>query len=199
MAYCFLVHLKKLTYPTHFILRAYFTTLFIQCFIMLEILVKFLFVNVYTLDKVSDNCWRNNLNVMFHLAESMVNDVVKRNCAQAFCFNYNDMIWALTRGNLSSGFVNNKGEDQPGQMHSMISTFILHFLESIISKLTLQAKFQFIASLCSRGDWFKSCLLETPKTGLSRRGPYHILELTYSVNNCQFLWTVSLHEHEGHF
>ena len=29
---------------------------------------------------------------MFSLAESMVDNVVKKNCPQAFCFNYNDMI-----------------------------------------------------------------------------------------------------------
>ena len=43
--------------------------------------------------------------------------------------------WALTRENLSLTFANNKGADQPTHLHRLISTFIIHFLESIISKL----------------------------------------------------------------
>ena len=33
------------------------------------------------------------------------------------------------------GFSNNKGADQPAHPRSLISTFVIHFLESIISKL----------------------------------------------------------------
>ena len=43
--------------------------------------------------------------------------------------------WALTRENLSSGFANNKGADQPAHLRSLISAFVIHLLESIISKL----------------------------------------------------------------
>ena len=32
-------------------------------------------------------------------------------------------------------FANNKGGDQPAYQHSLISTFVIHLLESIISKL----------------------------------------------------------------
>ena len=35
---------------------------------------------------------------------------------------------------LSSGFVNNKGADQPDYSHSLISAFVIHLLGSIISK-----------------------------------------------------------------
>ena len=45
--------------------------------------------------------------------------------------------WALTRENLPSGFANNKGADQPAHMRSLISTFVIHLLESIISRLAL--------------------------------------------------------------
>ena len=37
--------------------------------------------------------------------------------------------------NLSLGFANNNGEDQPVQWRSLISAFVIRFLESIISKL----------------------------------------------------------------
>ena len=45
------------------------------------------------------------------------------------------MIWASRRDNLSSGFANNKGADQPVHLHRLISAFVIRFLESIISKL----------------------------------------------------------------
>ena len=43
--------------------------------------------------------------------------------------------WASMRKNLSSGFANNKGTDQPVHLRRQISTFGIRFLESIISKL----------------------------------------------------------------
>ena len=45
------------------------------------------------------------------------------------------IIWASMQENLSSGFANNKGADQPAHPNSLISTFIICLLESIISKL----------------------------------------------------------------
>ena len=45
------------------------------------------------------------------------------------------MIWALTRENLSSEFVNNKGADQPVHLHRLISAFVIRLLESMISIL----------------------------------------------------------------
>ena len=44
-------------------------------------------------------------------------------------------IWALTRENLSSVFANNKGADQSAHPRILISTFVIHSLESIISRL----------------------------------------------------------------
>ena len=45
-------------------------------------------------------------------------------------------IWASTEQNLSSVFENNKGTDHPAHWHSLISAFVIHLLESIISKLS---------------------------------------------------------------
>ena len=43
---------------------------------------------------------------------------------------------ASTRENPSSGgYANNKGPDQPAHLHSLISAFVIHFLEIVISKL----------------------------------------------------------------
>ena len=44
-------------------------------------------------------------------------------------------IWALPRENLSSGFANHKGADQPAHMRSLISAFVIRFMESTISRI----------------------------------------------------------------
>ena len=46
-----------------------------------------------------------------------------------------NFIWALTRENLSLGFANNKGADQPAHPYNLIKAFVIHTLESIIVKL----------------------------------------------------------------
>ena len=43
--------------------------------------------------------------------------------------------WASTGENPSSGFVKNKDTDQPELPRRLISTFVISFLERIISKL----------------------------------------------------------------
>ena len=45
------------------------------------------------------------------------------------------LIVASTRENLSSGFANNKGADQPAHTRRLISAFVIRLLVSIISKL----------------------------------------------------------------
>ena len=44
-------------------------------------------------------------------------------------------IWALMAKNMSSKFANNSGADQPANLCSLISTFVICLLESIIYKL----------------------------------------------------------------
>ena len=44
-------------------------------------------------------------------------------------------IWASTPENLSLGFKNNKGADQAAHPRRLISTFVIPFMKSIISKL----------------------------------------------------------------
>ena len=51
------------------------------------------------------------------------------------CFLSSNFWWALMRENLSSGFENNKSSDQPAYTRSLISIFVIHLLESIMSKL----------------------------------------------------------------
>ena len=42
-----------------------------------------------------------------------------------------NIIWASTRENLSLGFANNKGADQPSHSRGLISLFVICFLERI--------------------------------------------------------------------
>ena len=59
-------------------------------------------------------------------------------------------IWASRRENLSSGFENNEGPDQPAHLHRLISAFVIHFLERIIIYTRIyKGIFNFLASLCS--------------------------------------------------
>ena len=52
------------------------------------------------------------------------------------------LIWAAIRENLLREFANNTGADQPAYPRSLISAFVIRFLESIIVNL-LQMTFQF--------------------------------------------------------
>ena len=45
--------------------------------------------------------------------------------------------WAATRENLLLGFCDNKGADQPAHPRSLISAFVIHVLESKISRLAI--------------------------------------------------------------
>ena len=54
------------------------------------------------------------------------------------CREHNNMgfnLWALMRKNLSPGFANNKGADQPAHPCRLISAFVIRFLECNINKL----------------------------------------------------------------
>ena len=51
------------------------------------------------------------------------------------CNHGNRYKWASTRENTPLGFVNNKGADQPAHTRSLNSVFVIHVLESTISKL----------------------------------------------------------------
>ena len=73
--------------------------------------------------------------------------------------------WASTRENLSLGFVNNIGADQPVHPRSLISTFVFYFLESIISKLAMNEISIFLLVSVAEQAGLNLTLAETPKTG----------------------------------
>ena len=74
-------------------------------------------------------------------------------------------IWALMQENLSLGFANNKGADQPAHLHSLISTFVIRLLESIISKLATSEISLFQLVCVAEETGFSLAFSETPKTG----------------------------------
>ena len=61
--------------------------------------------------------------------------------------------------------MNNKGADQPAHLHSLISTFVIRLLESIISKLATSeiSIFQLVSVAEETG--LSLTFPETPKTG----------------------------------
>ena len=56
---------------------------------------------------------------------------------------------------------NNKGADQPAHPYSLVSNFVICFLEVI-------SRHDFLASLSSRGDWFETRFVGTPEDRFSR-------------------------------
>ena len=65
--------------------------------------------------------------------------------------------------NLSSGFVNNKGADQPAHLSSLISSFVVHLLESIIPKLAASETSISLLVLVAEQSGLSLTLLETLK------------------------------------
>ena len=71
-------------------------------------------------------------------------------------------IWASTPENLSLGFVNNKGADQPA--HPQSDRCDQRLCYSLIRKLN----FNFLAGLCSWGDLFESRFVRNPEDRFCR-------------------------------
>ena len=76
-------------------------------------------------------------------------------------------IWASSWENLFMSYANNTGADQSAHRHSLISTFVVRYLDSII-RLLAKSKISRLACLCS---WAGLSLTwtETPKTDFLMR------------------------------
>ena len=72
---------------------------------------------------------------------------------------------------------NNTGADQPARPRSLISTFVIRFLESIIYELATGKISSFLACLCSLEDWFESLFVGHPEDRFSH-DEAHIMLLT---------------------
>ena len=82
----------------------------------------------------------------------------------------------MTSVYLSSGLVNNKGADQPTHLRSLISAFVFHSFESIISRLSV-----------AKETGLSLVLSKTPKTGLLRVEA----QIRYSRSLLLFLFTTA--------
>ena len=69
--------------------------------------------------------------------------------------------------NLSLVICNNKCADQPAHPRSLISNFVVCFFDESYLHL-LREKFQFLACLFSRRDWFKTRFVGNPEDRFSR-------------------------------
>ena len=96
------------------------------------------------------------------------------------------IIWATTRENLSSGFANNTGADQPAHSGSLISAFVIHFLESIICKLAAGeiSIFQLVSVAEETG--LKLASSDIRKTGFRARRPIYFstTQQSFSYTDC---------------
>ena len=63
---------------------------------------------------------------------------------------------------------NNKGEDQPAHPRSLISTFVVHCLDSLYMYTWYIQSFKILVSFCSWAGWFDSYLVKNPQRQFSR-------------------------------
>ena len=88
-----------------------------------------------------------------------------------------DLLWATSWENLFLPYANNKGADQPVHPRSLISTFVLRYLGSIISILAISKNFKTLAFLCSWTGWFESYLVANLEDRFSR-------DVVLVINRC---------------
>ena len=78
-------------------------------------------------------------------------------------------IWALSWGNLLMLYATNKGADQSVHPHSLISTFVVHCLDTRSIKSSFYTcNFMTLASFCSWAGQFESYLVANPDDRFSR-------------------------------
>ena len=73
------------------------------------------------------------------------------------------LIWAMPWENLFVPYANNKGTDQPAHLHSLISAFVIHCLDSLISFAVLWL----LSCFYSWAERFESYLVKNPEDRFS--------------------------------
>ena len=81
-------------------------------------------------------------------------------------FSIKQLIWASSWKNLFIPYANNKGADQPAHPRSLIRTFVVRCLDSIISSFHIQ-NFKPLASFCGCTGLFESYMVENPEDKFS--------------------------------
>ena len=75
----------------------------------------------------------------------------------------------------------NKSADQHAYPSSLISAFVIHLLECIISRLATSGNFNFLACLCSWAGWFASDCRKPWRQVFSWRGPYYPWQVRFRL------------------
>ena len=77
------------------------------------------------------------------------------------------------------GFQNNNGTDQPAHPPSLISAFVIHFLEIITSRLAMSdnSNFRLVSVAVQAG--LNLTFLEPPKTGIVSTRPNYNIDFSY--------------------
>ena len=87
------------------------------------------------------------------------------------------------------GFANNKCADQPAQMHSLMSAFVICLLESMLSIWTCRKhNCNFVASLSTWARWFESLFVQNPRQVFSRCGLNMIHDIHKSATIAHFVF-----------
>ena len=103
------------------------------------------------------------------------------------CF-MNFMIWATSWENLFMQYANNKGADQPAHPRSLISTFVVHWLDSIIPLSFYIQNFKLLPSFCGCAGQFESTLVTNTEDRFSRDKAHIILQLSSNTHLIVSLW-----------
>ena len=85
---------------------------------------------------------------------------------------------------------NNRGADQPAHPRSLISTFVVRCLDSIIPLVSLSENFKPLPRFCDCADWFESTLVANPKDRFSRDEAQMSAEFLLTPN---IIWSILLH------
>ena len=117
--------------------------------------------------------WKQYLNYrMLLFAFSFNNFTTLRLRLNNFCLWYNKFLYKYLSIYLSNEpclekYANNKGADQPAHLRSLISTFVVHCLDSKIP-IPAISKVSRLASLCCWAGQFESCLVRNPEDRFPR-------------------------------
>ena len=85
--------------------------------------------------------------------------------------------------------MNNTGANQPAHRSRLISAFVIRFSESIICKLASGENFNFLAYLCSRGDWFETRFVGNPEDRFSHDEAYMFIRFIVESHKFELLGT----------
>ena len=77
-------------------------------------------------------------------------------------------MWSTSRENLFMPYANNKGADQPAHLRSLISAFVVCFLDSIIPLFSISKISSLKPSFCGCAGRFESALVANPENKFYR-------------------------------